>query len=438
MPVSLLKDLVFLVLPSLLNVANNILVLSLYSRSLSASDFNFLEIINVAIAFFIIIGTLEIGQAIAREVPTLTYQESLRIFYNGLSVLMFLGLPLLIGLYLSKSIILEFLSIQSHYEKYIHWLIVLCFANAVFKLFQLFLLFQLNRKLTAIINLSCVSIMISLNFYYYFGNNLSVYSFCFTYFCGYAGATLIICMLELKRVLSIKQLQNTLSLDTKLIRRLLQFSIPLVLSSVTILVFQYFDRLILTTQFSAEEMAGYIITNRISGIYNYAFLAFGILFTPKIYRHHADSNFERNYSIVFIVTMALVIATLILTAIFSELIFKNITKVEYLVYAKDLGILCWATCSTHLVKLFPGMEIERKTNQIFLVNLFAAIIAVFSCYVLSLYLGYTGVVLSKYISSTVLLLAYALISRKYLGWPKGITVSMLVFFSLSFYLLSST
>lgn len=399
------KNSSFYFVSSFINKALAILLVPLYTKYLSPSDYGLIDFISISINLFVIVFSLQLNQAIARYYQDLKDKgESGQLIFISLSVSFIVSLIALVVIFYSKSWIDNLLS-EPLPEKLFTIVCMQIFFQLGFYIIQNVFRYSLNVKTEIFLNvlltvLSLSSVIIFVVFYKkgvlgVFYAQLISYFICFS----------------LAFLLSYKFIQ--LKFNYSLLKRLLGFSIPLIFSGLSVFVFTYIDRLMIGKFLGLQSMGIYGIALRVVTFSTFIFSSFSSALVPLTYKAYKNREFDHQVNKIFDIVSIISGLVILFISLFSNEIILIFTTEDYLPASFIIPFLLIATISNSFSMFFLGLEIKEKTKKISIIFFVGGLLNLILNFYLIPPFGIVGAAISTLISSLFILLVRAYFSNKF-------------------------
>ncbi len=195
--------------------------------------------------------------------------------------------------------------------------------------------------------------------------------------------------------------------------RMLKFSLPLVFSSIIIVLSNYVDRWMIKSFLSLSEVGIYGVAFKIASIASLLTGGFNKAIMPLVYSHHTSSNVPNELSRIFsyfIITCFSV--CIILSGMMKELL-AFIAPSEYSKAAIPGQILFLSVVFNSSYMFFPGIFIKNETRFVFFISIVVFFINLCCNVVLIPILGINGAAVATLISSGMCLFLYYYFGQKF-------------------------
>lgn len=392
-----------------------IILLPLYTRALSPADFGISEILVTLITLTGIVLSLELPQAVYRVYPEessqaekIRYASSAFWFISAASlVFVLLLLPFsrpLAALILSNSDLWRFVVIA---------LCTLIFAN-LYNLLIILLRSQFKAVQYGITNLLVTLLSILATIYLVLIARWGVIGVLLGNLVGYAAgffSALFFCRGSIQVLFSLPKLKE-----------MLQYSSPLVLSSLSLFTNTYINRIFLTLYLNLAVVGLLSIANKIISPIALIINSFSGSITPLIYNQYQAQKTPYEIARIFRIFTLFSLLIVLAVSVFTDEILQVMTTPEYFSAKVAIPPLAFAAAISGLYLFNPGLAIARKTHLIAVINIVSAVFSIAFNFALIPAWGLLGASLASLLTA---LLNYGLnyyYSQKYyripFEWPK--------------------
>ncbi|TRZ51232.1 hypothetical protein D4S03_05445 [bacterium] len=382
-----------------------ILILPVYVRLLPPSDYGAMEIILIFAALINLTVALEINQGFARHYPDAKTTAEKREYAS--TALWFTaaayGLFVLVALMCLRPLTALILH-SSGWEKTIGVAIVAMGVNGVHLLLQNQLRWQLKPMayITASTTYVCLSVAVGIWIiarYHtgvvgiFYGQIMgAVVAGCCAWFMGRDNYGLLFKWSKCKEMLA--------------------FSLPLIPASISIIVAAYVDRIAIQNMMTLNDVGIYSVGFRVASIANVVMAGIFFSLTPLIYQHYRKTSTPGELATIFTYFLCGTLPIIMGMAMFSREILRLFATPPYYSAWVIIPILSVASILSKMYIFAPGLDIEKKTKKIALINIVAAVINAALNILLIPRFGIAGSALATLISAAVLLYAYMRASQK--------------------------
>ncbi|WP_019898708.1 oligosaccharide flippase family protein [Methylotenera mobilis] len=404
------KDVVIYALPMFLARAAGLLLLPIYTRQLGPADFGFVEFIAATSTILLLVLPLEINQAVGRLLPE---AENDRRKYKIITTALWFTLAVFgsfgVLVYLSRFQWLEILNLSSSYAQYtalicFHFLIL-----AIVNLLQVKFRFTSQAKYSVTINMAIVVSNLALVLYFTSVNRLGVEQYFLSQILSGVVGILIGLGVLIKQYRTLPLFKN---IDVQVLRELLKYSLPLVLSSIGVALTASIDRLMIGSNIGLVELGYYGAAVRLSTIVSLGFYVISSAMTPMVYGEHEKPETRVLIAKVFQITGYSSIALLIIVTFYSELIITLFAGVQFTAASKYLFYLMLSAVIAGSYMFFLGMDIYKKTTILSKINIISGVLGSVMCVALVPVFGVWGAIASTLLSNSLRISGYVFFSQR--------------------------
>lgn len=201
------------------------------------------------------------------------------------------------------------------------------------------------------------------------------------------------------------------------LKELLQFSAPLVPSSVGVVVALLIDRIMIKNMMSLEELGIFGVAARIAALTSLLSIGIQQALTPLIYNKYREKETPGEIARLFWLYFGLsIFATLAIWA-FSPLLLTIMAPPSYHAAAPIVPLVCCAALTSSLYIFSPGLALAKKTSTIAKINIFTAAISLGMNFILIPYFGLLGAALGTLSAAIIGFLVHARASQSYYPIP---------------------
>jgi O-antigen/teichoic acid export membrane protein len=223
-------------------------------------------------------------------------------------------------------------------------------------------------------------------------------------------------------------------------KEMLAFSFPLIPASISVIVAAYVDRIAIQNMMTLNDVGIYSVGFRVASVANVVMAGIYFSLTPLIYEHYRKTSTPGELAAIFTYFLCGTLPIIMGMAMFSREILRLFATPPYYSAWVIIPILSIASILSKMYIFAPGLDIEKKTKKIALINIVAAVINAALNILLIPHFGIAGSALATLISAAVLFYAYMRASQKLYPIPykwgkivKACIASILVII-LSYYL----
>jgi len=382
-----------------------ILILPVYVRLLPPSDYGAMEIILIFAALINLTVALEINQGFARHYPDAKTAAEKREYAS--TALWFTvaayGLFVVVALLCLRPLTMLLLH-YPEWEKTIGVAIVAMGVNGVYLLLQNQLRWQLKplAYVTASITYVCLSVAVGIWIIARYHTGVVG-----IFYGQFVGAVVAGCCAWF-----MGRNNYGLLFKSSKCRDMLAFSLPLIPASISVIAAAYVDRIAIQNMMTLNDVGIYSVGFRVASIANLVMAGIYFSLTPLIYQHYRKASTPGEIATIFNYFLCGTLPIIMGMALFSREIIQLFTTPVYYSAWAIIPILSIASILSRMYIFAPGLDIEKKTHKIALINIVAAITNVALNILLIPHLGIAGSALATLSSAAVLFYAYMRISQK--------------------------
>ncbi len=382
-----------------------ILILPVYVRLLPPSDYGAMEIILIFAALINLTVALEINQGFARHYPDAKTTEEEReyastaLWFTAAAYGLFVCVALM-GLRPLTALILH----SPVWEQTISVAVVAMGVNGVYLSLQNQLRWQLKPMayMTASMTYVCLSVAIGIWIivrYHtgvvgiFYGQIMgAVAAGCCAWFMGRNNYRFFFKWAKCKEMLA--------------------FSLPLIPSSISVMIAAYVDRIAIQNMMTLNDVGVYSVGFRVASVANVIMAGIYFSLTPLIYQNYRKASTPGELATIFTYFLCGTLPIMMGMAMFSREILRLFATTPYYSAWVIIPILSIASILSKMYIFAPGLDIEKKTKRIALINIVAAVINAALNILLIPHFGIAGSALATLISAAVLFYAYMRASQK--------------------------
>ncbi|MDA0740621.1 MAG: oligosaccharide flippase family protein [Bacteroidetes bacterium] len=402
----LLKDSVLYLVASIVSRGIHIILLPLYANFLDLHEFGSLELILLSVSFLCLVLPLEITQAVGRFYGDSKHDLSKIIVFNTsfwFSVFVYL-ISFILIISFAKSIS-NFIGLNKDSQILIPVFALYLFTNGIFYFLQNHFRWNLqsNNFVIATVLYSTITIVAILVFVANFSLGL----------IGVLGGMVIgsligviYCLFQISSLIQIKVSFNIL-------KSMLKFSIPLVISSSAVLAGLFIDRIIIQSLLDIENVAIYSAAYRIASVTAVIYVGLQGALTPIIYNKHEDAETKIMVIKAFNLFLAAAGVVFITMMVFRNEMMLIATSIQYQSGADLIPLMTLTFVFSTVYIFFPGLGLALKTNVIMAINIFALLLNVILNFFLIKFFGLIGAAISTLCGQVIVALSYIYFNQVY-------------------------
>lgn len=396
---SFFKDTAIYGITSIIARGLSLLLLPFYTRVFTPYDYGIIDILSVITNLVNLTVALEISQGVARyytdaETPKdkIAYASS-ALWFTVVAYTIFFILSLIFSRNLSHLILGD----DNHQKLFIVALITM-FLSGILYLTQNQLRWQLQAKDYALTNLvftviSPITVAVLVLVY-----KLGLISVFYANIFAYSVAILL--------ALYFTRQSYKLIFDWSKCREMLIFSAPLVLSSISVFVALYIDRIAIQQLLSLKEVGLYGIGYRFASVVGILLSGFQASLTPLIYNNYQKEETPKNIATIFNIYCVFMFSITLFFILFAKEIVYIFTTKQYYPAYPAIPLITIGIILSNTYVFAPGLSIAKKTQTIAVINITTAITNTVLNFLLIPVLGFLGAGVGTIISASLSLFLY--------------------------------
>ena len=387
-----------------------ILVLPVYVRLLSPLEYGALEIITIFAAFVNLTVALEIMQGFARHYPVARTEgekheyASTALWFTLAAYGLFAGVALLFSRPLTAMILHA-----AAWENTLRVAIVTTGLNGVYLLLQNQLRWQMKPLAYVTASMTYIGLSVSAGIFFIIFYQTGVAGVFYGQIIGAVVAGCCAWMMGRE--------SYDFIFSPARCWEMLMFSLPLIPSSISVIVAGYVDRIAIQNLMTMDDVGIYSAGFRVASIANILMAGIYFSLTPLIYQNYRKEGTPKELANIFIYFLCGTLPVLMGLSLFSREMLWLFTTPPYYGAWSIIPILAVASICSKLYIFAPGLDIEKKTMMIALINIAAAVVNITLNLLLIPHLGILGSALATLISAAFLFFAYMCVSRKFYPIP---------------------
>ncbi len=413
------KDAVIYALPLFLAKAIGLLLLPIYTRQLGPTDFGFVEFVAAASVILLLALPLEINQAVARLLPESDSVDRQKIIIS--STLWFtIGVFGVFGCvtYLFRFQLLDMVHLSGMYAQYAALVCLNFLVTAVINLLQVQFRFTSQAVPSVTINIAVVITNLVLVLYFAAAERLGIEQYFYSQIVsGLVGISVGLAMQTKKYGLLYGMI------DMPILRQLLSYSLPIVLSSIGVALSSGVDKIMVGGYIGLTELGYYGAAARIAAIVGLGFYIISSAIAPIVYREYEKEETRILIARVFQFTLYGAIVLLLIVAIYGKLLTIFVVGERFSKGSEYIFYLMLSVVIANLYIFFMGMDIRKNTKMLSKINLSAGLMGTIGCIILVPVIGIWGAIISTFAANTARLVIYVYFSQRLypipinLRWP---------------------
>ena len=398
---------------SLLVRGINFVLLPIYTRSLDPTDYGSLDIVVIIAGLINIIITFEITQGVGRfyadekNILNKALYASTSFWFTVLMYLIFLVFAFTNAKFLS-TVIFD----QEGKSDIVLVGTAFILTNGLFYLCQNQLRWKLDSTNHAIVSFLVVLIIASLSINCYLFFSLSLFQILLFMAIGNSAGI----------IYSLYKLRDTYCCQfrIKMLKEMLSYSSPLVVSSVAFFGYMYLDRVMIGYFLTMNEIGLYAAGFKIAAISSLALIGFQSALTPLIFSNYGNTSTPLDISKLFTIFIILGLFLYAILALFSNFWISLFANDNYIMSSGVIGNLALANILFNSYIFAPGLSIAKKTYIIVVITVVALGVNLLLNYILIPELNIYGASLSTVLCASLSAVATFFISRHFYYIPYDI------------------
>lgn len=382
----------------------NILLIPVLTYHLTTSEYGVLDYLALITTILITVCGLEIHQALARFSNENKYKYNELVTTGILFLCITYGLICVVTIGFSDIIKNKLLQLPNS----ISLIIVMAnfFLQAIVYYISVILRFQLKTSANVILNgLNAASTLI-----------LTICSVVFLKL-GLSGVIYSIFISNLScsifGVYYIKEHIKKPRFNYKYLKCMIHFSSPLVISSLSLYIMLYADRIVIKHMLGMHELGIFSVSYRLASIMGLVMTGMSSAVTPIIYKLQEDPNLSNNLGKLLNKTVIIGLLLVLSIKILAYPILKHIIGINYQESIYILPNIAIAIFFSQLYIFSPGLQLAKKTTIIMILNILAALLNLILATILTKCYGITGVAFSSCIAYIAYYFLYTAIAQRF-------------------------
>lgn len=198
---------------------------------------------------------------------------------------------------------------------------------------------------------------------------------------------------------------------------MLEFSVPLVPSSISVLVANYIDRIAIKSFMTLSDVGIYGVGFRFASVVNLLMVGFYSALTPLIYQHYRKESTPGELERIMRYFLTGTLPLIMVVSLFSQEIVRTFAAREYYSAWTVIPLLAIASVLSRMYIFAPGLDIAKKTKIIASINIIAALVNVALNIILIPSMGIAGSALATVAGSCIMFSLYMIASQKHYPAP---------------------
>ncbi|MEO8613243.1 MAG: oligosaccharide flippase family protein [Chloroflexota bacterium] len=204
----------------------------------------------------------------------------------------------------------------------------------------------------------------------------------------------------------------SLIFDWPKFKEMLRFSLPLVPSSVGVMVLLYVDRVAINDLMTIADVGIFGAGDRIASIVTLLMFGFQMSMLPLVYQHYQEPSTPRNLARIFRYFVAGALLMIIGLSLFAPELLALLTSPQYYSAAIVVPLLVSESVISGMYIFTPGLSIVKRTGIIAAIYIAGAILNIILNLLLIPIFGIGGAALATLISATTVFCTFMIFSQR--------------------------
>jgi O-antigen/teichoic acid export membrane protein len=192
---------------------------------------------------------------------------------------------------------------------------------------------------------------------------------------------------------------------------MLRFSVPLIPSSLGVIVTSYIDRIAIRSLMDLSDVGLFGIGYRMASVASLVMIGFQASLTPLVYQRYREAGTPFELARIFRLFLVVALLLSLGLALFATEALQLLVPPEYLAGALVVPYLAPALLLSGMYVLAPGLAIAKRTSLTAAINLAGALMNTLLNYLLIPMLGIRGAAVATLLSATTVFGAYMITSQ---------------------------
>ncbi len=388
----------------------SLLLIPLYTRVLSPGEYGVIDILSIVGNFVNLFITMEITQGFARLSSDLESEEersefaSTTLWFVVIMYVLFACIAMLLSEHLARIIVGS-----STWSGVIRLMILFVAINGVFYVLQSQLRWSLQTRNYAIVSVVVMVVTVCSSAYFVLFLNYGIVGIVVSQILGVIAGSCLAYTLS-RRFFK-------LMFVWRKCKEMLQFSIPLIPSSINVFIALYLDRIAIKQLMTLSDVGLYGVAYRFASVVGLLMIGFNNSLTPLIYSKYKLASTPWEIARIFRYFLMLALPALILIAAFAKEILVVFTTAAYYDAWPLMPVIAGGILFSSMYIFMPGMDIGKKTKNISVVNIISGMVNIPLNFVLIPVIGTMGAAVATLCSSMLMFVLYVHQSQKYYRVP---------------------
>ncbi len=402
---SFLKQSSIYTLSTFLSRAITLLLVPFYVRVLSPKDYGIVDILTVSVTLINLTIAFEIHQSVARFYNDWNDDQKPIYVSTAFWFTVFIYTFFITSLFPFRSQLASFFIEDNTRVKEVYATFFMAWTSGLYYFTQSQLRWQLKASKHAMTSIAFTLITSLFTILFVLFLKWTVFGVIMGLAMGNLFATILAICFTTKTYIFKFHLDKALEM--------LRFSMPLVLSSVSIFFSLFIDRLLIKQLLDLTQLGLFSIGLKFASVVGLFLAGINNALTPLIYSHHKDEGTPKQIEKIFrLFILFSSVSFLAITLSRHEILVLFTTKAYYNA-ASVIPILVLTTLMSSIYNFTPGLFIANKTYIVSYINLFIAAVNVILNILLIPVWGIVGASLGTLMGYCISFIIYVYFNQKY-------------------------
>lgn len=408
---------------AILTAATTIILLPLYTHLLTPGEIGQIELLTIVTTIVHVSVALEIAQGLARHLPEAVERLDRRAFASTAFDFTAVAYTLLalVGLAFAAPIAAVFLGSEGSADL-VRVAIVATFAAGFMRILLADLRGELRPKAYAVVSILYTVIAV--------GGAVVLLGLLHTGPQGvFIAQALGAAVGAIVAVRSSSEVRILGAFDRNRLREMLAFSMPLVPSSLGVIVAWSIDRIAIGQLMGVGDVGIFSVGFRIAQAGGLLMVAFQLALTPLIYQRHASPETRDDLERIFRVFVGFAVVVCLAVGLFGGIALALLAPADYAPAAGVIAVLAPAILLANMYVFAPGLGIAKRSGLIAVLSLGVAALNTCLAFALIPILGIYGAATATLIGSATSFVAYMVMSQRTYPvphrWPRLLSATII-------------
>lgn len=202
-------------------------------------------------------------------------------------------------------------------------------------------------------------------------------------------------------------------IDFEILKTMLAFSFPLILSSIGVVMSLLVDRIMIKEMLTFEDLAIYGVAARFASLVSLLVMGFQSALAPLIYSSLENTNLNSNLKKMFFGYIVIAFTICLLLYYISDELIKVVVGKSYIQSSEIMPLLALSVIIQSAAMFFPGLSIVKKTHILALINILTGVFNIVLNYIMLPKYGVMGAAYSTLITASLYLILNSYFSEKH-------------------------